>query len=89
MREREYKTIQLLANLDDKICSEQASREDLELYSQLKCEQETFEEIRAKGAWIRSKINFIEMNEKRRAFFFNQEKETYERKRVKKLTKEM
>ena len=74
-----------LEKIDGKICNDTASKEDLERYQQLKFELENIIEERAKGAWVRSRIEYIEKNEKSNSYFFNKSKESFEKKTIDKI----
>lgn len=74
-----------LETIDKKMCSMEATDEEITNYHLLKQELEHITEERARGAWIRSRIEFIEKDEKSNSFFFNKSKNSYEKKTIEKL----
>ena len=63
--------IEKIQILEEKICNETASNEELNTYQNLKNELELIEEERARGFWIRSGLERIEHDEKSTTFFLN------------------
>ena len=59
-RQKEIKLINELEILDIKICSLEASNEEISHYHDLKTELERITEEKAKGAWVRSRLEFVE-----------------------------
>ena len=55
-------------------------------YNELKEELENIEEEKAKGVWIRSRLEYIENDEKSTRFFFNKSKTSFQRKTITKIT---
>ena len=51
-------------------------------YGDLKKHLEGLEDYRARGAWIRSRLDHMEADEKSTAFFFNKSKHIYEKKTI-------
>ena len=66
-----------LEHLEEKICEQVACEGELKQYNELKIELESLEEEKAKGAWIRSRLDIIEKDEKSTSFFFNKSKQMY------------
>ena len=71
-----------LQKLEEKICEQVACEGELKQYNELKHELEVLEEDKAKGAWIRSRLDIIEKDEKSTSFFFNKSKQTFEKKTI-------
>lgn len=64
-RQKEAKLIHELEMLDIKICNLTASNEEISHYHELKTELEIITEEKAKGAWVRSRLEFVEKHEKK------------------------
>ena len=79
-REQELKIVKKIKDLDEKICKETINEQELLVYEELKKQFEKIEEYKTKGAWIRSRLEHIESNEKSTAFFYNKSKQIYEKK---------
>ena len=60
--------------LDTKICNLTASNNEIVRYDGLKAEVEKIIEEKSKGAWVRSRVEFAEKNEKSNAYIFNKAK---------------
>ena len=83
-RQKETNILRQIEMLDEKITSESASEEELNQYETLKQDYETLQEYKAKGSYIRSRIQNIEEDEKSK-YFYNQAKISYDNKSVTKL----
>ena len=81
-REKELKIQKELTILDEKICTETITDQELNLYDELKKQLESYEEYKARGAWIRSRLERIELDEKSTAFFYNRSKQIFEKKTI-------
>ena len=79
-RSRELELITQFEILDMKICDETATDDDIANCYCLKQELENITEQKAKGALVRSSLEYIEKNEKSNAYFFNKAKDTFEKK---------
>ena len=73
-REREKYVVNELNYLYKKICEEMACCGEISRYNELKDELECIEEDKAKGVWIRSRLEYLENDEKSTCFFFNKSK---------------
>ena len=67
-REHESLLLKRLEHLEEKICEQVACEGELKQYNELKIELESLEEEKAKGAWIRSRLDIIEKDEKKYIF---------------------
>ena len=85
IRQKETKLINELEILDIKICSLEASNEEISHYHDLKTELERITEEKAKGAWVRSRLEFVEKHEKSNTYFFNKSKESFKKKTISSL----
>ena len=85
-RNKEHNVIKQLEHLDEKICEGVACPGELNQYNELKNELESIEEERARGVWIRSRLEHIESDEKSSAFFFNKSKVMYQKKTITNIT---
>ena len=85
-RKQEEKIGKEIENLDEKICNNTISDQELIVYDELKKQLENMEEYKAKGAWIRSRLEHLELDEKSTAFFYNKSKQIYEKKTINVLT---
>ena len=81
IREQKTKTIKEIESLDEKICNETISDQELNVYEEFKKKLEDMEKYKARGEWIRSRLEHLESNEKSTAFFYNISKQTYEKKK--------
>ena len=81
-RKRNIEVQNELQRLDERICELQATGIELARYEELKSQLELYNEEKARGAWLRSRIEFIEKNEKSNTYFYNKSKITYEKKTV-------
>ena len=68
-----------------KMCNSQLSQNEHETYRQCKSLLEDINHYKEKGARIRSRVEFIDKNEKSNYYFYNKEKESYEKKTIEKL----
>ena len=85
-RNKEHNVIKELEHLDEKICEGVACPGELNRYNELKNELESIDEERARGVWIRSRLEHIESDEKSSAFFFNKSKVMYQKKTITNIT---
>ena len=72
-------------SLYEKICEEAACSGEINRYSELKEELETIKEERAKGAWIRLRLEHLENDEKSTTFFYNKSKQVFQKKTLTKI----
>ena len=68
-KDKTTKLMQELTDLDCKICNETINNEELIRYNELKQDLKFIEEENAKGAFIRSRLEHIENDEKKHCFF--------------------
>ena len=87
-RERESILLKRLEHLEEKICEQVACEGEIKQYSELKQQLEALEEEKAKGAWIRSRLDIIEKDEKSTSFFFNKSKQTFDKKTINLIEKD-
>ena len=78
-KDKTTKLMKELMDLDCKICNEIINNEELIRYNELKQDLEFIEEENARGAFIRSRLEHIESDEKSTAFFFNASKQVYQK----------
>ena len=81
-RLKETKIMKELELLDIKICNLEASNEEIVRYDGLKTELEKIIEDKSRGAWVRSRLEFVESNEKSNNYFFNKAKDSFEKKTI-------
>ena len=74
--------MQKLTDLDCKICNETSNDEELIKYNELKQDLEFIDEENARGAFIGSRIEHIESDEKSTAFFLNTFKQVFQKKTI-------
>ena len=84
-QELERKVTRQLDNLHKIQCSAQLSSEQVKERLELQNILENIFAYRERGAQIRSRVEFIEYNEKSNKFFYNQEKQQFTRKTITKL----
>ena len=71
--------------LDHKIIDNTATESDLNNFEQLKQEYEDIQEFKHKGAYILSRIQVIEEDEKSSKYFYNQAKQSFDKKSITRL----
>ena len=81
-REKEFQILNEIEILDRKICNEEATEQELVTYDNLKKQLESIEEYKARGAWVRSRLEQLEGDEKSTTFFYNKSKQIYEKKTI-------
>ena len=81
-RQKETEIMKELELLDTKICNLKASNEEIVRYDGLKTEVENIIEEKSRGAWVRSRVEFAEKNEKSNAYFFNKAKDSFVKKTI-------
>ena len=81
-RQKEKEIMKELELLDTKICNLTASNNEIVRYDGLKTEVEKIIEEKSKGAWVRSRVEFAEKNEKSNAYFFNKAKDSFVKKTI-------
>ena len=69
-RKKETEIMKELELLDTKICNLKASNEEIVRYDGLKTEVEKIIEEKSRGAWVRSRVEFAEKNEKKQCLLF-------------------
>ena len=84
-RERESLLLSKIESLDKKIIDNTATASDLDKFEQLKLEYENIQEYKSKGAYIRSRIQVIEEDEKSSKYFYNQAKVSFDKKSISKI----
>ncbi len=84
-RQKESAILKQIEELDTKIVNDTASNDDLCQYEILKDEYEYLQEYKAKGSYIRSRIQNIQEDEKSTKYFYNQAKISYEKKSITKI----
>ena len=82
IKSKETNILKQIAELDKQICNESITDSERIKYVELKKFLEDMEEYRARGAWIRSRLEHLEEDEKSSAFFFNKSKHLYEKKTI-------
>ena len=87
-RQNEKDLISRIEALDRKIILNTATTEEQDLFYSLKGQLNEMKIYKAKGQYIRSRIEFVENNERSTRYFFNQEKQAYDKKTISKLTTE-
>ena len=80
-REKESRLLKKLDMLNEKICNNSIEDFELKHYEQLKKEMEMMEEEKTRGAWVRSRLEHLALDEKSTAFFFNKSKKVFEEKK--------
>ena len=73
--------------LYSKQCDQGLTQDEETDYARYKSELEDMNRYKEQGAYIRSRCEFIEKNEKSNKYFFNKEKEIYDKKTVDKIRK--
>ena len=84
-RELENLTLTKCNELYEKLCGEGLNQNEEQEYQNCKQILEDINAYKEEGARIRSRVEFIEMNEKSNNYFYNKEKESYEKKTVDKI----
>ena len=86
LRNKEEALQNELQELDHKICNSDAfDQEILEKYEAAKEELKHIHEVRGKEAMFRSKMKWFEQGEKPTKYFFNLEKNNYEKKLIREV----
>lgn len=88
LREKERSIIQKINELDNKLVSNTINKTDQDAFYALKIELDEMKLHKAKGDYIRSRIEFVEKNERSTRFFFNQARESFSKKTLTSLKKE-
>ena len=86
LRERELCTT--FENLERKLANNLITQNEMSLYIETKNALDTLYEEKARGEWIRSRLEHIEQFEKSSAYFHSTAKENYQKKTLTKITKE-
>ena len=84
-RKLENEILDKCESLYSKLCDLGLNQEEEQAYAEYKCILEDLNHYKEKGAYIRSRTEFIEQNEKSNKFFYNKERESFEKKTVDKL----
>ena len=80
-RNREQELTNNIKEIDAKICDELATTKEIQLYNEYKSELENIFLDKTRGIWIRSRLEYIENDEKSNSYFFNKSKHIYIKKR--------
>ena len=75
---KEFDALKTITKLDDAIINDNASDKNTDDYNRAKHELEEVETIKAKRAWVRSRTDIIELDEKRNKYFIGQERNLYD-----------
>ena len=82
LRIKEFEAIETINKLDDGTINNNASDKDIDDCDRAKQEVET---VKAKGAWVRSRTDKIELDEKSNKYFMGQERTFYDKKLISNL----
>ena len=85
LRIKEFEALETINKLDDAIINNNVSDKYIDDYDRAKQELEEVETVKAKGAWVRSRTDKIELDEKSNKYFMGQERNFYDKKLISKL----
>ena len=81
-KQEEMRSWETVNRIDKLIIDGSASQNDLNEYETAKQSLETIETYRANGEYIRSRVEFIEQNEKSTTYFYNTAKQFFDKKTI-------